>query len=107
MRRGFLASVSLLLSGAGLALAQAPVTSPPAAPPAPPAAAPAADGADGAGERFDGPPLPAPGRAYFGADYLFWFTRPTKLPPLLLQGSSINPGAVPALGSPDTTVLIG
>ncbi len=104
MRNGFLGSVGLLLTGAGLALAQAP-----AGPPSPLAGAPAVgdSAAVMAAPRGAEPSIPAPGRLYLDADYLFWFSRPTKLPPLLIQGNPQNPGAIPAIGQPNTTVLIG
>jgi hypothetical protein len=54
-----------------------------------------------------GPSIPPSGRLYAEADYLYWFTRPTKLPPLVIEGNPAVPGAIPAVGQPGTTVLIG
>ncbi len=51
--------------------------------------------------------MPAPGRVYVEADYLFWWTRPTRLPPLVIGANLTTPGAVPALNEPGTSVLIG
>jgi hypothetical protein len=52
-------------------------------------------------------PMAAPGRFYFDADYLFWWTRPTKPPPLVIGANLTAPGAVPALNEPGTVVLVG
>jgi hypothetical protein len=107
MRIGFLGSVTLLLAAAAMAPAQEPANPPAATAPVAPATAPVAC-PDTVGESIDcRPSLPAPGRVYLGADYLFWFTRPTRLPPLVVEGSAQNPGEIPAAGLPDTTIVIG
>ncbi len=112
MRKGLLGSVAVLLTGGGLALAQAPTAQPTSSPPAPMllpvAAAPDAGAADGAiGEDIHEPSRPAPGRFYADADYLFWFSRPQKLPPLVVATAASDTAVNPAAGTPGTVILIG
>jgi hypothetical protein len=66
-------------------------------------------GAEGtaAADAFRGPPIPPPGRVYLDAEYLYWFTRPTKLPPLAIESSTVSPGALPSVGQEGSVVIIG
>jgi hypothetical protein len=46
------------------------------------------------------------GRIWLGAEYLLWWTKGSRLPPLVTTGSP-GTGPVGALGRPDTSVLFG
>jgi hypothetical protein len=162
MRKGFLASLTAVLAGAGLAAAQTPepaqatlpapaaVTPNQAAPNPAAAAAPSDPPADAAKqpepiaapqvpsnppadaakdkqpERIAAPQVPAQpagncaiveeqimmltGRFYAGADYLYWWTKGQRQPPLVTTGPDLTlTGAAVAgvLGVPGTTVLFG
>jgi hypothetical protein len=130
MGKGFLGSLSTLLAGTGLALAQPPAAPAPAAGPpvavsgapvvaaspynpgpapvAAPAspygsAAPAMDAPPGGwGETCDAAPIE---RFWFSADYLLWWIRNRPLPTLVTTGPATGFGGV--LGATGTEVLFG
>jgi Putative beta barrel porin-7 (BBP7) len=129
MRKGFLVSLLALLQAGGLALAQSPpglgavsrdlptylVDQPP---PGGATQAPASPGAGtGAGEPGCPPlgcfePQPSccggicgpPGRFWVSAEYLLWWIKDDRLPPLVTAGPASSGGV---LGAPGTTVLYG
>jgi hypothetical protein len=127
MRKGFLAAVAALFAAAGLALAQAPV------PPGPARVDSGSTAARGKGSAPEQPAPVYPGtwsgdvadgnhaapscdlgckemcgpsgRIWGSAEYLAWFTREMKLPPLVTTGPLSATG--PTLGAPGTRVLVG
>src|SRR5258708_35573383 len=134
MRTAVVASVSVLLASAGLSLGQAlpnptaeqfnlphlteappppkPIplgarfidpAGPSAVPPAPAAPPPSphspAPGCCGGGDSC-GPPY----TVWASADYLYWWTRPDRVPPLVTVGTQASRGI---LGQPGTSTLIG
>lgn len=136
MRNGFLGSLGAVLAGTGLALAQPPApagppmpaTGTPMAPAAQPAPAPAAaqpsgapaTGTAAAGQASQGcnngtryecvicePPFCYPGRFYASAEYLLWWAKGDKLPPLITTGTPGTLSTTAALGQPGTVVLFG
>jgi hypothetical protein len=132
MRKGFLGSLATLLTGAGLALAQAPPSGPPpaeATKSAPAAAArnaaytPVAEPAavdrqpwNPSLEQAVHSPYPEPphgwlsglcpdlGEFWLSGDYLLWAMKGGRLPPLVTTGS---PTSLGVLGQPGTSVVIG
>lgn len=129
MRTGLLGSMAALLTGAGMALADDPAP-PPAAPPAAPAAEqaapavpPPADTHPWSPDLRDSNKLPYPqpplcwrnwvctslddfgiGEFWLGAEYLLWWTKDTRVPPLLTTGPAGSGGVI---GQPGTQVLFG
>jgi hypothetical protein len=101
MRKGFLASVALLLSATALAEAQSPGS--------PPAGAPAAACSCPPACCLDGPACgdPETGRLWVSAEYLLWWVRSGPNPnPLVTTGSADDP--IPgALGQPNTHIVFG
>ncbi len=115
MRRAQLGSLTALLAGAAVSLAQAPApsqNSPPLAPtpvaaqPAPPAGemGPTVLSDDSV---LASPILPAPGRFYGSAEYLLWFGKPNTPPPLVTSGSPNDVASTAAIGESGTNVLFG
>ena len=52
-------------------------------------------------------PCGPPGRFWVGAEYLYWWTREMRVPPLVTSGTPTTGGLIPgALGVPGTTVLL-
>src|SRR5207249_3637555 len=51
------------------------------------------------------PPCGPPGRVWFDAEYLLWWTKNDHVPPLITTGPATFP--VGFLGNPGTTVLFG
>jgi hypothetical protein len=66
-----------------------------------------ADSGEGSQPRYSGPPLPPPGRFYADAEFLLWFSKPNKLPPLVTIGAFNDISSTAALGEPGTTVVFG
>src|SRR5262249_40405173 len=98
MKPGFLASLTAVLAGAGLAFAQ------PQASPSLPITEPMATGETfSEGMIIDDQPT---NRVWFTAEYLMWWLREYSVPPLATTGPAnlFLPGA---LGQPGTTVLLG
>jgi hypothetical protein len=121
MRSALLGSVSAVLAASAAAWAQAPApvltqASPPAAAaqpadmaqPADTLPAPEATAApDGAEPRYVGPPLPPPGRFYVDGEFLLWFSKPNKLPPLVTTGRINDVSSTAAVGEPGTNIAFG
>ena len=115
MRKGFLGSLTALLTGAGLALAEPPVSSPGPMPAQPAAGSCAPMIVETLPSQNWVPPACAsdhaavcgpPGRVWASAEYLLWWIKDSDLPPLVTSGSALDP--VPgALGQPGTTILFG
>jgi hypothetical protein len=119
MSRRFATAVAGLLAGTGLALAQAPGSSPSPSPglspyaPATPATAPLVPDAP----LPDGPPSEADTsnpdaaspccHAWFTAEYLLWFFKGAPLPPNLINTGSAQDFSPGAMGQPGTAALTG
>jgi len=135
MTKGFFASLAGLCIASGMAMAQAPspAPAPPAGVPGlymdggtAPAQATAVPSAAPDAQPINAPPAcptPAiledcnpccpkrsvcgpPGRFWFSAEYLYWWTKDSRLPPLVTRGSPTD--AIPgAIGQPGTQGLFG
>jgi hypothetical protein len=119
MRTAFAASLSSLVTLAGLALGQNPVKTPDSAPVkvVAPASKPADEGKTpvltgssvipstcASGACNDGGPCGPDGCMWGTVDYLLWWTRPDRVPPLVTSGTTASRGII---GQPGTTTIIG
>lgn len=135
MRKRILGSMTALLAGTGLALGQAPSQLPPVSsvpapvlqtpapegtttPPAARTAAPAAKQLTPQAATSDSNSYQPcekcfeaaflyPGQFYSTAEYLLWWTKGDKLPPLVTTGQPATLTTTGALGQPGTQVLFG
>jgi hypothetical protein len=136
MTKGFLAALAGLCMAGGMAVAQAPRPAPAAETgvpglstaggtamaqtPAAPSAAPDPQPVKDAPPSCATPPIledcnpcrpkcsvcGPPGRVWVSAEYLYWWTKDSRLPPLVTRGSPTD--AIPgAIGQPGTRVLFG
>jgi hypothetical protein len=80
----------------------------PAAPTGPASSAPVLQEAEPPGPFWDDHGGPAPYRVWAGAEYLLWWMKGDKLPPLVTTSPAGTPvSEAGALGAPGTTVLFG